>query len=117
MSAQRCHVEISEVLAATIYRGPPNLAQILQNHPEHADRILAESHGDHHLACIYRVQLNGKAYRYQIEFPDTLRKLDEGYCAGSAAKKQAKRSILSLTRTCRDPEAQATWGHSLEKFP
>src|SRR4030095_14664727 len=56
--ASECRLEIAQVLEATIYRGPPYMAQMLQYDPEHADFIMSESHGDHHLRCAYKVLLN-----------------------------------------------------------
>src|SRR5215471_3634784 len=78
--AFKCHLEVTKVLKATIGRGPPYMVQILQNDPQHADLITAESHGDHHLSCTYQILMNSKTYRYRVEFPNTLRKLQETDC-------------------------------------
>jgi len=95
-----CQIKILSVLEAVIYRGPPRLTQMLQNDPEHAEQILAESHGDHHLACTYQVQVNRQSFRYRYDFPDTLRQLSESYCESRSAKRQVRQSALAKTQGC-----------------
>src|SRR5262249_20109873 len=101
----KCHLEILQVLEATVDRGPPYLVRILEKDPEHAGRISAESHGDHHLSCTYEVLMNSRRYRYREEFSDTLLQLKESDCSNPATEKKVREMILQFTQECRNPEA------------
>jgi len=111
---QPCKIEVSQVLEASVGRGPPYLVQILRQNPENADRIASESHGDYHLSCIYKVSVNSRPYRYKAEFANMLRDLKEEDCDAARMKKEIREEILRFTDRCRDPLAQPAWGHPLQ---
>jgi hypothetical protein len=110
---KKCRIEVSQVLEASIGRGPPYLAQILEKDPARAELIQGESHGDHHLSCSYKILLNAQPYRYRGEFSNTLLELKEAYCGSSRAKRRVESEILHSTDRCSNPLATPIWGYPL----
>lgn len=109
-----CQVAILEVTEATVGRGPPYMMQILQRNPERAALITAESHGDHHLHCEYKVDVNGRAYLYLAEFSNTFQDLQAEDCDSKKIRGRVKEGILSQTGGCRNIEAVPVWGGALK---
>jgi hypothetical protein len=117
-----CKVTVSELLEAQEYRGPgpmtPAVAASLDADPEFARMYNSESHGDHHIQCVYRVELAhepGKRYRWRTWFSNTLQDRTTKECNGMAA--EVAEDIVRTTKDCRDLEAGAYWGYVLEPMP
>jgi hypothetical protein len=111
---RRCQVKIVEVLDAQIFRGPPYMAETLARNPENAELIRSESHGDHHLACTYKILLNQRPYQYKAEFENTLRRLQKEYCDTEKVKNEVANEIIGFTSQCRYPAAKPQRGGPLK---
>ena len=117
-----CEVTIRALLEAEEYRGggpmTPALEASLSSDPDFARMYEAESHGDHHIQCLYQVELThepGKRYRWRHVISNTLREFGPEICAGLAA--EVADDIISTTRDCSDHAAGAYWGYVLEPLP
>lgn len=117
-----CKVTVSALLEAEEYRGPgpltPSVAASLDADPEYARLYDSESHGDHHIQCVFQVELAhepGKHYRWLEFFSNTLREATPQVCNGMAA--EVADDILRTTKDCSDLAAGAYWGHVLEPMP
>jgi hypothetical protein len=111
-----CKVTVSALLEAVEYRGggpiTPALAASLDADPDFARMYNRESHGDHHIQCHYRVELDGRQYRWREWFSNTTREQTPEACKGLAAK--VAEDIIRTTKNCTDLAAGAYWGHVLE---
>ena len=117
-----CEVTIRALLEAEEYRGggpmTPALEASLSSDPDFARMYEAESHGDHHIQCLYQVELAhepGKRYRWRHVVSNTLREFGPEICAGLAA--EVADDIIRTTRDCSDYAAGAYWGDVLEPLP
>jgi hypothetical protein len=117
-----CKVTVSALLEAEEYRGPgpltPAVAASLAADPDYARNYNSESHGDHHIQCVYQVELAhepGKHYRWLTWFSNTLRDATPESCKGMAA--EVAEDILRSTKDCSDLAAGAYWGYVLEPMP
>jgi hypothetical protein len=114
-----CKVTVSALLEAEEYRGPgpmtPAVAASLDADPEYARMYNSESHGDHHIQCVFLVELGhepGKKYRWREYFNNVLRDRTPEDCKGMAA--EVAEDIVRTTKECTDLEAGAYWGYVLE---
>jgi len=112
----KCRLEVVKVLEATIGRGPPYLTRILERDPAHAEPVTGESHGDHHLNCVYEILMGSHLYRYREEFSDTFLDLKEDYCGRPLVRKKVRESILQFTQGCKQPNARPALGYPLESL-
>lgn len=117
-----CEVTVSALLEAEEFRGAgpmtPALAASLDADPDYARLYESESHGDHHIQCVFRVELAhlpGKPHRWRTFFSNTLREAEPEICKGMAA--EIAEDILRTTKNCTDFAAGAYWGHVLEPMP
>lgn len=117
-----CIVTVSALLEATEYRGgspmTPALAASLDADPEFARRYNSASHGDHHIQCVYRVELAhepGKHYRWLHWFNNLLRDAEPSKCKTLAA--EVAQDIVRTTKDCTQLDAGAWWGQVLEPLP
>ncbi len=118
----RCVVTVSALLEAQEYRGPgpitPDLEASLDSNPEFARTYQRLSHGDHHIQCVYQVELAhepGKRYRWRTYFTNTAREATPKACNGMAA--EVADDIVQTTKECTDLAAGAYWGFVLEELP
>ena len=116
VSASPCRVEVSEVFGGDdLSRSPQsksNFAKQSGTCRSDSRRIPWRSPFILHLSGSSQWQ---KALPLpNMNFPDTLRKLEESYCAAPRPKNRLSEVFSSLTRSCRDPGARETWAHSLE---
>lgn len=114
-----CVVTVSALLEAEAYRGggpmTPALAASLDADPEFARRYQAESHGDRHIQCVYRVELAhepGKHYRWLHWFNDVMHEAEPSRCNTLAP--EVARDIVTTTKDCSQLDAGAWWGQVLE---
>jgi hypothetical protein len=114
-----CKVTVSALLEAEEYRGggpmTPALAASLDADPDFARMYNAESHGDHHVQCVYEVTLAHephKRYRWRTWFDNMARDKSAEDCKGMAA--EVAQDIIETTKKCRDLDAGAYWGFVLE---
>ncbi len=118
-SSGNCELTVSALLEAQEYRGPgpitPSLAAKLDADPEFARMYNSESHGDHHIQCVFQVELAhqpNQHYRWRKSFTNTLREATPETCKGMAA--EVAEDILHTTKACTELEAGAYWGYVLE---
>ena len=117
-----CRVTVSALLEAAEYRGAgpmtPALEASLSANPDYARMYESESHGDHHIQCIYQVELAhepGKHYRWRHVIGNTLRDYTAETCDGLAA--EVAEDVIRTTKDCSDLDAGAYWGCVLEPMP
>ena len=117
--AGACEVTVTALLEAQEYRGPgpmtPAIEASLAADPEFARMYQASSHGDHHIQCIYRVELAhepGKRYRWREIVNNTLQEHTAAICNGLAA--EVAEDIIRTTKSCTDLDAGAYYGQVLE---
>jgi hypothetical protein len=118
----KCEVTVSALLEAEEYRGPgpltPAVAASLNADPDYARRYNSESHGDHHIQCVFQVELGhlpGQPHRWMDYFNNVLRDKTTKACNGMAA--EVAEDIIRTTKDCTDFAAGAYWGHVLEPIP
>lgn len=111
-SATGCHVKIEAVVKGEVYRGPPPPTPSQANDPTYWELYDKYSHGDFHLACEYKVRLNGALYLHEHYFNNTMRDLDESHCEASV--QEVEESIRSFTDHCTDLHAGEYWGFRLK---
>jgi len=118
-SANGCTVTVGRLLDAQEYRGPgpmtPALSDSLARDPDMARSFNAKSHGDQHIQCTYRVEVNGAAYSHMHVVGNTLRDYDTGRC--EQVREAVADSILSFTHDCADLHGGEYWGSTLEPLP
>ena len=116
-----CVVTIAALLDAQEYRGAgpmtPALEASFAADPEFGRMWDAESHGDHHIQCLYEVRLGGaplERYRWRVVHSNTLRNHTTEVCKrelGTVAE-----DIILTTVQCTDLTAGAYYGYVLEPF-
>lgn len=114
-----CKVTVSELLEAEEYRGPgpitPAVQASLDADPDYARMYQSESHGDHHIQCVYRVELAhmpGKQFRWRSVVGNTMREATPEICKGMAG--EVAEDVIRTTEDCVDLGAGAYWGYVLE---
>jgi hypothetical protein len=114
-----CMVSVVALLEAQEYRGAgpitPALEASLAADPDFARSWQSESHGDHHIQCLYAVELAhlpGKRFAWRVVHGNTLREHTAETCNGRAV--EVADDIISTTKDCTDLDAGAYWGYVLE---
>jgi hypothetical protein len=119
---KRCIVSVVALLEAEEYRGPgpmtPALEASLAADPDFARNWQSESHGDHHIQCLYAVELAhrpGKRFAWRVVHGNTFREHTAEICNGRAV--EVADDIISTTKNCTNLDAGAYWGDVLEPLP
>ena len=113
LDASSCRVAVGVVLEATRHSGPgpmsPRIAAMLERDPTFARAYSGISHGDQHIQCRYRVEINRSAYGFVHVVGNTFGKYEVGHCED--IRGEVAREIRDVTRSCADLEAGAYDGH------
>ena len=107
--AGTCHVKITQLLEAQIYRGPgvdsPAREATMRNLPPgEAARWRGRDHGLLHLACTYELLVNGKKYRHRHlggQSVGSSRSLDAKSCGTPEMREKAEASVRIGNPTCQ----------------
>ncbi len=117
--APSCRVVVGKLLGAERFSGPgpisPAMRAQLDADPAFARAYWGISHGDQHIQCRYRVQIDGASYAYTYIVGNTWGHYDVDHC--KVVREDVAKQIRQVTRGCTDLAGGAYYGYVFTPLP